>query len=195
MLIARPSAAPRHHRGTSMIEVLVTIVILAFGLLGLAGLQLRIQNGEMESYQRGQALVLLNDMVERITANRANATSYLSASIGTGDAQPGSCAAVAAGAAKDLCEWSNALKGAAETSGGNRVGAMIGARGCITEIQTANAASGVCTPGIYEVAVAWQGLRGTVAPAKLCGKDSYGADDSLRRVISMQITVGLPTCS
>jgi type IV pilus modification protein PilV len=68
---------PRAQAGTSLIEVLVTIVILAIGLLGLAGLQSRLQVSEMESYQRAQALVLLNDMVGRIEANRTNAASYV----------------------------------------------------------------------------------------------------------------------
>ncbi|HEY0563491.1 MAG TPA: prepilin-type N-terminal cleavage/methylation domain-containing protein, partial [Methylophilus sp.] len=49
-------------QGSTLLEVLITIVILAIGLLGLAGLQSRLHVSEMESYQRAQALVLLNDM-------------------------------------------------------------------------------------------------------------------------------------
>ena len=48
-------------RGVSLIEVLVTIVILAVGLLGLAGLQMRLQSSEVEAYQRTQASLLLED--------------------------------------------------------------------------------------------------------------------------------------
>lgn len=195
MLTARRTFPPRRQRGMSMIEVLVTIIILAFGLLGLAGLQLKVQNAEMESYQRAQALVLLNDMLERIGANRANAASYVtSGTIGTGDAQPASCTSLATGAVRDICEWSNTLKGSLETSGSSKIGAMIGARGCITQIQAVNAASGVCTPGIYEISVAWQGLAGTVAPSKTCASGLYGSGDTLRRLVATQITVGLPTC-
>ncbi|MGE5027346.1 MAG: prepilin-type N-terminal cleavage/methylation domain-containing protein, partial [Betaproteobacteria bacterium] len=47
--------------GFSMIEILVTLVILLIGLLGLAGLITRSQQAEMESYQRAQALILLQD--------------------------------------------------------------------------------------------------------------------------------------
>ncbi len=53
-----------------MIEVLVTLVVLALGLLGVVGLQARGQQAELESYQRGQALVLLQDMVDRMNTNR-----------------------------------------------------------------------------------------------------------------------------
>lgn len=180
-----------------MVEVLVTTLIVAFGLLGLAGLQMKLQTSEMESYQRAQALVLLSDMSERIAANNSNASSYVSGStIGTGDSAPASCTALAAGsAARDLCEWSNELKGAAETkAGAGNIGAMIGARGCITQVQAPNSASGVCLPGIYQVAVAWQGLVKTAAPAITCGQNQYGTD-SYRRVVSARVTVGLPGCS
>jgi len=66
----------RHASGFSMIEVLVTLVILLVGLLGLAGLMAQSQRSEMESYQRVQAVTLLQDMANRINANRMAATCY-----------------------------------------------------------------------------------------------------------------------
>lgn len=181
-----------------MVEVLVTTLIVAFGMLGLAGLQVKLQTSEMESYQRSQALVLLGDMSERIVANSTNAASYVSTdTVGTGDGEPSSCALLTMGsAARDLCEWSNALKGSAETkSGAGNIGAMIGARGCITEVQAPNSAAGVCQPGVYEIDVAWQGIVKTAAPRSTCGEDLYGTDNSYRRVVSRLVTVGLPGCS
>lgn len=73
-------------QGFSLIEVLVTIVILMIGLLGLAGLQGRAFTVQMESYQRAQALVLLDDMADRIMANRNVASCYAVATqtLGTG---------------------------------------------------------------------------------------------------------------
>ena len=61
--------------GATLLEVLVTVIILAFGLLGLAGLQMQTRSVEMESYQRSQAMVILNDMVNRLQMARANAAS------------------------------------------------------------------------------------------------------------------------
>ncbi|MBE0613900.1 MAG: type IV pilus modification protein PilV [Burkholderiales bacterium] len=179
-----------------MLEVLVTIVILAFGMLGLAGLQSKIFSAEMESYQRAQAVLLMNDMVERINANRGAAATYASspATMGTGDAQPADCSGVAAGVARDKCEWSNKLKGAAETSGSTKVGAMVGALGCISVAQAENAALGVCTPGIYLVTVAWQGLTPTSTPSASCGTGTYGSDERMRRAISARVAIGLPSC-
>lgn len=173
-------------RGFSLIEVLVTIVILVIGLLGLAGLQFHALSSQMESYQRTQALVLVQDMAARINDNRINAASYVTATpLGTGY---GSCTATGAGVAGDLCDWSNALLGAAEVSSSSQnVGAMIGARGCIYQLSAA--ASGV--PAQYLVAVAWQGLNPTSIPAVNCGQGSYGSNDALRRVVSLPLSIAV----
>jgi len=198
MLARRPHRG-RAQGGTTLLEVLITIVILAFGLLGLAGLQSKIFVSELESYQRAQAVLLLNDMVERINANRNAAGTYVPAPgvtqfFGTDDSQPEDCSTTAAGVARDLCEWSNALKGTAETSGTKKVGAMIGARGCITLAQPQDANPGVCKPGIYQVSIAWQGLNPTTAPSVDCGQGAFGDDDRLRRALSARVSIGLPSC-
>jgi type IV pilus assembly protein PilV len=190
-----------------MLEVLVTIVILAFGMLGLAGMQSKIFTAEMESYQRAQAVVLMNDIVERINANRNVAANYIpTTALGTGDAtygtttaQPGDCPAkttpvLPVGVLRDLCEWSNALKGAAETSGAGKVGGMIGAVGCIAQVQARDATTGVCKPGIYLVSVAWQGLNATTSPSATCGQNLFGSDDRYRRAFSARVSIGLPFC-
>lgn len=179
-------------RGISMIEVLVTIVILAFGLLGIAVFQSKANLGSVESYQRAQAVILLDDMTARLQGNIAGSASYVVASVGTGDTQPTDCSTVAVGAARDLCDWSNALKGAAETdNSSNKVGAMIGARGCITQLQAENRAA--CIPAIYQISVAWQGLHATQAPSISCGSGQFGAE-TYRRLVSAQVTTPLLDC-
>lgn len=157
----------------SLIEVLVTLVILAFGLLGLVGLQTRLQSSEMESYQRSQALLLLNDMANRIAVNRANAAAYATAAPLTGPLGAGmTCpTATTTRVQSDTVEWCNALQGAGEVTGSTKVGAMIGGRGCIEDL----------TGGEYMVTVAWQGLTPLSAPptSVACGSGSYnGATDS-----------------
>lgn len=152
--------------GVSMIEILVTVVILTVGLLGLAGLQMRLQTSELESYQRTHALILLEDMANRIAANRANAADYVTgtgAPLGTSDNQPANCAGI--GQDFDACQWSNALKGAAEQSASaDNIGAMIGARGCVEDLGTGDQ---------YLITVVWQGLVPTTAPASNCGNGLY----------------------
>ena len=175
--------ASSRQRGVTLIEVLVSIVIVVIGLLGLAGLQARIQLAEMEAFQRAQAIVLLADMTDRLNANRRNAMSYVTATpMGTGQSVQ-DCSAMT-GATRDLCEWSNALLGAAEaSSGGSKVGAMIGARGCI--------ANTVATkPRQFLVSVVWQGLNATTTPAATaCGSGSYG-NETQRRAAVTTVTIG-----
>ena len=182
--------------GLTLVEVLVTVVVLAFGLLGIAALQAKMQVGTVESYQRAQAVVLLDDMRARLLGNPAHAADYVTTTpLGTGDVQPADCTTLAIGAARDRCEWSQALKGTAEkTSTGSASGAMIGARGCVEQLQAPNPATGVCQPGIYRVSVAWQGMHATLAPALSCGANRYGPDAN-RRAIAVQVTIGLPDCS
>src|SRR5512143_2614229 len=119
-MVSAPARSRHRERGTSLIEVLVTIVILAIGLLGLAGLQTRLQSSEMEAYQRSQALILLNDMASRIAANRANAATYVTTSpLGVGMTP---CPTGTSTQQIDAGQWCQALQGAAETLSSNSVG-------------------------------------------------------------------------
>lgn len=162
-------------RGVTLIEVLVTIVIVVIGLLGLAGLQARIQVADIESYQRVQAVVLMQDMVDRLRSNRNEATSYIT-TVGTGS----TVTSAASGFQRDLYEWHNALLGASETDGSAKLGAMIGARGCISAVTG--------KPFEFDVAVAWQGLTPTAVPtASTCGQGLYGTNDANRRVITTRV--------
>jgi len=186
-------------RGTSLIEVLVTLVVVAFGLLGLAAFQAKAQVASVESYQRAAAAVLLEDMQARIVGNHADAASYVTTTpLGTGDGMSADCSAATSTAARDKCEWSLDLKGAGETVGTGaattQAGAMQGALGCVTEVQARNDAAGVCIPAVYLVTVAWQGLHPTKAPAQSCGQGKYGADTN-RRAMSVRVAIALPTCT
>lgn len=178
----RVSFAP-HQRGVTMIEVLLSIFILTVGMLGAASLQFRMQTAELEAYQRTQAVVLLQDMVARINANRKNAADYVTATpLGTGGTPD--CTAPASRAEQDQCAWHSALLGASETSGGTQIGAMTGARGCVENPVAA-------MPRRVVVSVAWQGLSATVAPgATPCGQGDYGSDDRFRRTMVASVTIG-----
>ena len=57
-------------RGASMIELLVSVLISAFGMLGLVGLQNRtLGYGQMSLY-RSQATALSDDILDRMRADR-----------------------------------------------------------------------------------------------------------------------------
>ena len=167
----------------------MTIVILGFGMLGLVGLQSRLQVSEMEGYQRSQALILLEDMAQRIAANRNFAASYVTdpgEPLGTGT----SCTVdpSASRAIQDYCEWNNALLGAAEMQGSKMVGTFIGGRGCIDDLGN----------GEYMITIAWQGLGPlTPPPASVtCGQGMYDGgsgskcvNDRCRRVVTTLVRI------
>jgi type IV pilus assembly protein PilV len=181
---------PGNQNGISMVEVLVAMVILAFGLLSLVVLQGRLHVLQTESYQRSQALILLEDMASRIQLNRNNADSYLTGGpVGTGMACP------VGGATReelDMSEWCAALQGAGETLNGGNVGAMVGARACVEGI----------APGEYLITVAWQGMAPLAAPPASvgCAANLYdGAagsvcdNDLCRRVVTTVVRVATLT--
>jgi type IV pilus assembly protein PilV len=176
----------RNQRGVTLIEVLVTVFILTVGLLGMAGLQSRLQQSEMEAYQRSQALLLLNDMANRLATNRAQAGTYATSLDGIGVGS--TCETDTSSQQKiDAGEWCNALQGAAEMEGTNKLGTMIGGRGCVEDLDD----------GSYRVSVAWQGLGPLSVPANsACGAGKYNGPsgssctaDLCRRVVSSIIRV------
>jgi type IV pilus assembly protein PilV len=169
-----PNNAIGLQRGVGMLEVLITLLVLSIGLLGMAALQARGQQAEMESYQRAQALILLEDMSNRMNANRVARDCYIG-TYGTGSGFAGTGCDTRTNA--DLLAWDDLLNGAAESLGGNQVGAMIGARGCI--VRLAN--------NLFEITVAWQGLSATFAPAgNTCGQNLYG-NETQRRVVTRTV--------
>jgi type IV pilus assembly protein PilV len=181
MFVTRNLPSRRRSRGVSMLEVLVAIFVLTIGLLGTASMQSQMQTTQVESYQRAQAIVLLQDMVDRVNANRKDVANYVAADLGLASQD---CNVPATVAGKDLCEWNNALFGAAEMKGTQTLGAMTGARGCITNPVTT-------MPREVVVAVVWQGMRPTVAPGgTTCGQNQYGAGDKQRRAMIARITIG-----
>lgn len=155
-------------RGFTLIEVLVTLVILTFGLLGIAGLMAKGQRIAFEAYQRQQAVALASDMAERMRGNRLLAsacpsippvpcTPYaagapITTPLGTGalyndyligvvkDCTVLSCS-IQDLALYDLSLWDGLLNGYSEqqTGSNRRIGGIVNALGCIQDISPATA--------------------------------------------------------
>ena len=62
-------------RGFSLVEVLVTILMLSLGLLGIASMQLKALEYNQGAYLRSQAVVLGYDILDRMRANKSGITS------------------------------------------------------------------------------------------------------------------------
>jgi type IV pilus assembly protein PilV len=90
-------------RGFSLLEVLIALLVLSFGLLGLAALQAYSVKANQSANFRSQATALANMMLDNIRANRVNLSSYYA------DAYPlGDCASTpptSPPAAYELGEW------------------------------------------------------------------------------------------
>ena len=105
------TAKMQKQRGFTLIEILVAMVVLAIGLLGLAGLQSTALQFTSSAYLRSQATSLAYDMADRMRVNRqaALAGDYDPENL---ENPPPACAVVAlAGtiAAQDILAWRNAL--------------------------------------------------------------------------------------
>ncbi len=98
-------STPRNIAGVGLVEVLVAVTVLAFGMLGIAALQATaLRNGQSAS-QRSQAVVATYAILERMRAN------YAVAGNGGYDLAAMTCAPPNTGdlAATDLHDWIESL--------------------------------------------------------------------------------------
>jgi len=175
MTIRTATPASRQH-GATMIEVLVTLLIVTFGLLAIAGFVVKATGSGIEANQRARALALMEDMSQRLQNDKTEAASFVTGTTYGSAAQDCSSAT---GPALELCTWNNLLAGANDklSSGATSVAQF---RGCVTQPYAG--------APIYAVIVAWGTQIPGVAPADTCGQGAFG-DDSLRRIVRTQVRV------
>jgi len=182
--------------GFSLLEVLITMLIILIGLFGIASLQGKAQVAELDSYQRAQALILLSDITDRININRetatcfnittdtTNGTPYIGAA-GAGHLGAPTCSASSSAynteAINTINSLDSLLQGAAETLGGSSIGAMIGARACIS-YDASTEVGGLPGTGLYTIAVSWQSMADLTTPTANCANGLYGAETKRRTV-------------
>lgn len=102
---AMPSPPPRLQRGVGLVEVLVAVVVLAFGLLGIAAMQLTSLRNSQSALERSQATAQTYAILDAMRANRAQAI------IGAYNV-PLICVAPASGelVANDLRHWIQSMQ-------------------------------------------------------------------------------------
>jgi type IV pilus assembly protein PilV len=64
-----------NQRGFTLLEIMIAVLVLAVGLLGMAGLQATGIRNNLSAYQRSQANYLAYDIIDRMRVNRAAAES------------------------------------------------------------------------------------------------------------------------
>ena len=164
--------------GFTLLEVLIALVVLAFGMLALARTIGRSSLQEMEAYQRTQAMTVAAELVDRVRNNPKQAALYIGEYAPTGPVED--CAAVAADdvVGRDQCELRNHLRGADIFDAEKAIGAPIAARACVVS----------AAPNIYVIAVAWQGMVPTAPSDSPCGTGAFDKEEN-RRVYSTMIQI------
>lgn len=113
LLSARSLSTKQH--GFSMLEILITLVIVATALFGTAGLQVYAMRMNQGGQLRTQAVFLASDIAERMEANKAAAVAgnYAVASTGTASVFAADCAQVVCDSANlaswDISQWGTAI--------------------------------------------------------------------------------------
>ena len=100
----------RRNRGLTLIEVLVTLVVISMGLLGVAALQMRTLRHNYDALMRSHASALADDIADRMRVNRvavrpASGSSEYDAEFGDPPELPND----ASQALRDVVEWKEAV--------------------------------------------------------------------------------------
>jgi type IV pilus assembly protein PilV len=125
MLMRAKNRAENKQHGVSLLEVMITMVIIAVGLLGLLGLQTKSMSSQKDTFDKKSAAELVAQISERIRANHLGFMddSYTSAfdigaTVATGPVCGGATPCTPAQiAALDLVHWHTDLRSRIPESG------------------------------------------------------------------------------
>lgn len=114
-LARRPSSmTPNKQAGVGLIEIMVAVLVLGIGILGIASTQIISLQMNTQSQNRSQAVLLAEDILDRIRANSDNPGAYALAQGNAQGADNGACdtsfvPANASVSANDIAAWENSL--------------------------------------------------------------------------------------
>lgn len=100
----RPLFIHTPQAGFGLIEVLIAVLVLSFGLIGLASLQMFAARNNQSALERSMIVVQTYSIVDAMRADRSNAINHEAFEIGLDDAPSGTTFAQ-----KALAEWRQQL--------------------------------------------------------------------------------------
>ena len=160
--------------GFTLIEVLITFIVISIGLLGFIALQINTMNQAVETYQRAQVMNELISMANRMRLNAPAAYrgEYLNNSVNLGKIPQAGCGNLPTIAERDLCEFNNILNSGNQFVEAEAVPA--GTLGCISEMPSP-------LPGelrVFRVEIVWPGqAQGVTSIGIDCGIDEIAEED------------------
>ncbi len=172
-------------RGFTFVEMLISMAVLAGGIVGVVAMQAVAKKSSFDAQQRALATALANDIVQRMRVNTdgvSNGAYTGTFSSFTANNSLNRCHSAAAPctsaqiAASDLYEWQMALFGADVTQEAGNVGGLVSPTACISH-----------NAGAVSVVVAWMGRTETsdAAASKAEGTlaASCGSESAKRRQV------------
>ena len=157
--------------GFTLIEVLIAMLVLAVGLLGLAGLQATSLRNNQSAYNRSQATQLAYDLADRIRANVAGVATYITAGAA---AQKAPCLTTAGClpvdmAKNDLYQWNCAVAGGCENDTPPILATLPSGQGIVCLDSTPNDGASTAAPNCdgagntYTIKIWWDDDRSGAA--------------------------------
>lgn len=158
-MMAHRTAGNSLQFGFSMIEVLVTLVLVSVGVLGMVALQARTIQYTQDSEQRNVAATLANDLVELMRAMPSGlpaSSGFYKAAGATFPDKPNSCAPLPNSASQQLGCWANKVKSALPgvTSDDSETDDLLKTDFYICRTNKANECTG--TGNAVEIQIAWR---------------------------------------
>ena len=169
--------------GFSLVELLVTMIIVSVGVLGVASLQIRSLQQNREAFFRAEASYLANGMMDRIRANRQ---AVYNLPIAQAQIVATSCVLLNCNSAQmaiyDMAQWQCSIRSVDAAGATYPICGQLGVTGALP-LGSGRVTQSAATPLLYQVEVRWAGD----SFATLCGSRTVAQPACQSIVIQAQL--------
>lgn len=169
--------------GFSLVELLVTMIIVSVGVLGVASLQIRSLQQNREAFFRAEASYLANGMMDRI---RANPQTVYNLTIAQAPIAATSCVLLGCNSAQmaiyDMAQWQCSIRSVDAAGATYPICAQLGVTGALP-LGAGRVTQSAITALLYQVEVRWA----ADSFATLCGSRTVAQPACQSIVIQAQL--------